>query len=157
MTTKIDESRVTQIDLYVFLNSEAAALATDTTVWVLTQDVTNPKPDRRTKYDWRLHPAWKAGTRFTLRLQKDYMASITAGRWSDTLTPFDTRWKALAPSLQRANASIQEQIDQDNIPEIDLIEKLIDLKLVTVEQVEDAIRLVREDLNEKYDREEKGE
>lgn len=140
----------TQIDKYVSRNS-GANLATDSTVWVLTQDVKNPKPDRRTKYDWRLHPNWKAGARFTLRLQKDYMATITTGRWSHTITPFDTKWDVISPFLQRANASLQEQIDQDNIPEIDVFDKLIKMKLVTVEQVEDAIRLVRKDMNEARD------
>lgn len=120
------------------------------TVWVLTEDVTNPKPDRRTKHDWRLRIVWKAGTRFTLRLQDGYMPSLTTGRWtSDVMSPFGSQWDALSPFLQRVNASIQEQIDQDNIPEIDVFEKLIEMDLVTVKQIEKAIRLVRKDLNEK--------
>jgi len=31
---------------------------------VLTQDVKNPHPDRRYKYDWQCFPVWKEGTRF---------------------------------------------------------------------------------------------
>ena len=123
------------------------------TVWVLTEDVKNPKPDRRAKHDWRLHPVWKAGTRFSLRVQKGYMPSLTTGRWtSDSMSTMSDGWTAMAPFLQRANASLQEQINQDNIPEIDVFDKLIEMKLVTVEQVEDAIRLVRKDLNEESPR-----
>ena len=137
------------IDIYLSKVTASSATSAEKTVWVLTEDVKNPKPDRRAKHDWRLHTDWKAGIRFSLRIQEGYMASITTGRWtSDSVTPFDHQWVALAPFLQRANASIQEQIDQDNIPEIDVFEKLIEMKLITVEQVEDAIRLIRKDMNE---------
>lgn len=33
---------------------------------VLTANVTNPKPDRRSKYDWRDFPVLKKGTKFTI-------------------------------------------------------------------------------------------
>ncbi len=35
-------------------------------VYVLTKTITNPKPDRRERYDWRAKTEWEAGTLFEI-------------------------------------------------------------------------------------------
>jgi hypothetical protein len=35
-------------------------------IMVLTEDVMNPTPDRRTRHDWTKRPMWKAGTKFAV-------------------------------------------------------------------------------------------
>jgi hypothetical protein len=34
--------------------------------YILTRDVTNPRSDKRKKYDWRDHAVWKQGTEFVV-------------------------------------------------------------------------------------------
>lgn len=38
--------------------------------YVLTQNVPNPKPDRRVKYDRRKVPVWEEGTRFAVKVDE---------------------------------------------------------------------------------------
>lgn len=48
-----------------------------TGVYRLAQDVTNPKPDRRQKYDWRVAEQWKAGMLFEI-VERRLHADLTA-------------------------------------------------------------------------------
>ena len=50
----------------------------------LTQDVQNPKPDRRAKYDWTKQPVLKKGMRFTV--------------WGQTTTAYNHHWWLLKPA-----------------------------------------------------------
>jgi hypothetical protein len=41
-------------------------------VYVLSEDVENPSPDRRQKYDWRAHAVWRKGDRFDVVTRMEY-------------------------------------------------------------------------------------
>ena len=41
----------------------------DGDIVIVTEDITNPSPDKRTKYDWRLAETIKAGTKLKVRIK----------------------------------------------------------------------------------------
>lgn len=74
------------------------------TIYKLTRDVKNPKPDLRQKYDWRSQSVWKAGTLFRaqtrLSLSENAGVSIYTGRHSHyEISPRDAAWDLIVPHL----------------------------------------------------------
>ena len=57
-------------------------------IYVLTEDVTNPKPDKRASREWELFPVWERGTRFSVKFYDDREAQINKAEPAIVLTRF---------------------------------------------------------------------
>jgi hypothetical protein len=71
------------------------------TTYRLTEDVKNPKPDKRQKYDWTAQPVWKAGMLFRAQEGHSEGISIFSGKFShQNVRPYNKEvWDAIVPHL----------------------------------------------------------
>lgn len=83
----------------------------------LTQDVTNPKPNRRTKHDWRCLPTWSAGMIFRVGLHPGGWTELWHGSFSIhnfTFNERDTRWKLLLPHLEKQREAPSDWLEREH-------------------------------------------
>lgn len=120
--------------------------------YVLTEDVENPKPDGRQKYDWRLHRVWKKGDRFDVveewasldpdddhkipalqRVQRHsclYRASLKSDIWA-----------LLAPKLQRVEETLDDvlRLSGSSFAADDALQYMVDTGKLSLQDVRDAL------------------
>lgn len=108
--------------------------------YILTQDVTNPSPDRRTRHDWTRSVTFKAGSRFEVRQFLDnpnfYEITSRDGRYGHYLLSNDVRFDAIAAHLAADPLTTAERLEAAGVDLATLVNRLVEYKRLNYETLE---------------------
>lgn len=112
-------------------------------ILVLMRDVTNPRPDRRKVRSFDALPTWKAGTRLMLKTNK-LGAHIVAQGLYGLVQHHELGFSALLDACEAAPRTLENvlwaaQESYAYTAEKDVLASLIEMRLLTLEDVEAAI------------------
>lgn len=136
--------------------------------YVLSTNVMNPKPDRRSRYDWRLLEWWPKGMEFTIDEDRglNRMTRIrqTWGRYDsqclyiespENRTQVDALLDKLVPAERSGARDLKALYGSKNEPNsisFAVLAKLLDTRVIDVTQIETAIDQVNADFDEEEKR-----
>lgn len=125
-------------------------------LYLLKQNVLNPSPDRRMKYDWRKKPVWPKGAKFHVEADHfdmdvaggrrvEFVVMFMSGNGrSSRISEHDDLFKLLAPALEPA--SVEKQTLDDLLgrePNLNLakaaLERLLASGKLTLDDIEAAL------------------
>lgn len=118
-------------------------------VYILTEDVQNPKPDRRSK-DWDKLPVWKKGTVLFQQHRKDYTEFVVPGKliaryMREGFFPSDPQYQDLAracvriePEKPSAVLIEQDQVYFRGVSASDVLDALFRAGKVSLDDVREA-------------------
>jgi hypothetical protein len=131
-------------------------------LYQLARDVENPHPDRRKVRNWTAQTEWKKGERFIFRhrfvdRREDgtilYCGELGKVGTYDSLNDMSDGFKALLDALVPVEHTVSSYlVMQDwSHPSNKILQKLVDTKKLSLDDIGEAIKLIHED----WDREEK--
>lgn len=132
-------------------------------VYVLTENVKNPNPDRRNRNDWRKQVEWLKGTEFKIYNMKGFedqdipCIRLMWTRW--TYMSFNLRdpqaqalLEKLEPAPKRGAIDLKEAMDAthwETSNAFSVLVRLLDDGIVDIENVKDALN----EMNAEFDKE----
>lgn len=127
-------------------------------VFVLTIDVANPESDRRQKYDWRVFPVIRAGTRFHAVQDSNYgrapdspitrftaLQRVQAHASLYRITAGHPLWDKIVPNLERIERTLDDVLTDNRWPDAQAILKhLIETGKMTLDRVVEVMTELEE-------------
>lgn len=107
-------------------------------VYRLAADVTNPKPDRRERHDWRKFATWSTGL-VVYVFDGEYGLELSTGQWRSNCFLLGSAPTVLVDAMQAsAPATVTEALRAGNYGEhmaIYALQHLVDDGVLTLEQI----------------------
>ena len=123
-------------------------------LYELAEDVSNPKPDRRSS-DWDKQEVWQKGTRFLVRENKRYIndgvfrnspqiRKVTGRYYRSNIDPWDTeQWNALVggfkPCADEDVDTVWAESDRHYDNHLHIMQRLVDMGKITLNDLREAI------------------